>query len=330
VWREISDDPTALPLRTARSFRVYGLRVRSDLPLPLAPIADDRPDVVIRFEGFISRLDCPPPGSQTKEWRWQENHWLLRFQADNGHVLEFLFAPDGKHITIRQSYPEWRDTLFILMYTALAAALHLQGVPLLHASSLVNNGAAFLFMGVSGSGKSTLAAALAAQGLSFQADDIAALSWESGRPVVQAGYPILKIQLPTGMALGWPTAMMRSIFLTAPEYPEKWVDGAALPGGFHDRPAPLKAIYILSGRRSDLHTPRIETLPPSQGCLALVKYLYGQPWLKTAEDKALRLCSQIAAVTPIRRLWLPDGLERLGATAQAVMTDMRSEYASGE
>lgn len=325
----VSDNPAAPLSKNARTFFIYGLRVRSDLPLPLPPITGDFHDLVIRFEGLSLHLAAMSIGGYTRKWRRQKHHWLLRFRADNGHFVEFLYEPDGKHLAIRQSSPEWRNTISILMYTALAVALHLQGVPVLHGSSVVDDDAACLITGDSGAGKSTLAAALVDAGLSFHADDVSALCWESGHPVVQAGCPLLKIQAQVGTVLGWPAATMRPLFPSVPEYSEKWVDTTALPGGFYDRPAPLQAIYLLSGRRSDLCKPHFETLSPGQGCLALVSHLYGRPWLKTQEDSALRLCSQIAATTPIRRLWLPDSLEHLRTTARAVMADMRSaDYSS--
>jgi len=313
--------PTTSPDKPA-TYSLYGLRVRSDLLLPLAPIENDGADLIVRFEGLIPRSDGPPPRTMTRVWQRQGGQWVLRFRGQTGHVLEFRYDLAGTQISIRQSYPKRRDTLFALMCPALAAALHLQGRPALHATSLVNNGGAFLLMGLSGTGKSTLAAALAVEGLSFHSDDIAALSWEAGVPVVQAGYPRLKITSQTGESLGWPADALLHIFVMAPEYPEKWVDAAILQGGFHDGPAPLKTIYLLSGRSADLQAPRLETLSPGQAALALVRHLYGQPWLGKPAAQAMKLCARLAVKTPIRRLWLPDGLENLRPAARAIMTDM--------
>jgi hypothetical protein len=257
-----------------------------------------------------------------KAWQRQGDQWLLRFQSTQGHVLEFRYDLGGKRISIRQSYPEWLDTLFVLMCPALAAALHLQGRIALHATSLVQNGEAFLLMGASGAGKSALAAALTAAGLSFQADDISALSWDAGRPVVQAGYPRLKITPQTCESLGLAANAQFPVFVSTPVYPETWVDCSALPGGFHKGPAPLKAIYLLSGRNTDLQIPRLETLSPGQSAMAIVRQLYGAPWLVTPATQGMEFCARIAATIPIRRLWLPDGLERLGESARVIIADM--------
>jgi len=293
------------------TYFLYGLRIRSDLPLPITPIESDSADLVVRFEEYIPRPAGPPPNSMKRSWQKQGNQWVLRFQGIEGHVLEFVYNLEGTKVSIRQSYPEQRDTLFVLMCTALAAALHLRGRPVLHAASLVNNGAAYLLMGSSGAGKSTLAAALAAEGLSFHADDIAAIAWDAGRPFIQAGYPRLKITPQVAAALGWPEDILLPIFVTIPDHPEKWVNASFLPGGFYDGPAPLKAIYLLSGRAANLDVPRVETLSSSQSALAMVRHLYGQPWLRLSMAQVTAICTRLAETTPVRRLWLPDGLERL-------------------
>ncbi|MCX5784509.1 MAG: hypothetical protein NTX59_02360 [Elusimicrobia bacterium] len=301
------------------TYSLYGLRVRSDLPLPLAHESNDGTDLTVRFAGLIPRSDSMP---LFKEWRREGDQWLLRFQSRKGHVLEFRYDLGGKTITIRQSYPEPSNALFALMCPAMAAALHLQGRLALHATSLVHNGEAFLLMGSSGTGKSTLAAALASAGLSFHADDISALSWDNGRPVIQAGYPRLKVTPRVCEALGLPANALRPLFVAAPEYPETWVDCAVLPGGFHCGPAPLKAIYLLSDRKACLKTPRLETLSPGQAAMAMVRFLYGAPWLATPTASAMQFCARIAATTSVRRLWLPEGLENLRDSAHAITADM--------
>ena len=300
------------------TYSLYGLRVRSDLPLPLAPERNDGADLTVRFAGLIPR-SVPMPLS--KEWRREGDQWLLRFQNHTGQVLEFRYDLGGKSINIRQSYPEPSDTLFVLMCPAFAAALHLQGRLALHATSLVHNGEAILLMGSSGTGKSTLAAALAFAGLPFHADDISALSWDNGRPVVQAGYPRLKVTPGICEALGLPANALRPLFAAAPEYPETWVDCAVLPGGFHCAPAPLRTIYLLSGRSAGLQTPRLETLSPGQAAMAMVRFLYGTPWLATPAASAMQFCARIAATTAVRRLWLPEGLENLHESARAIIAD---------
>jgi len=319
----LSDAPATVVNRP-QTYPLYGLRVRSNMPLPLTPVADNIADLVVSFDGLIPCPDGPGPEAMVRDWGRYENRCVLRFRDARGRALEFIYDPAGTRLSVHQSYPEWQDDLMALMGVALAVALHLRGQPVLHAASLVKDGWAFLLLGSSSAGKSTLAAALAAEGLSFHSDDIAALDWDSGSPVVQAGYPRLKITAETAAALGWPADSLLPMTIAVPEYPKKWVDVSVLPGGFHESSAPLKKIYLLAGRKGDLEAPLLETLSPPHAAIAMVRHLYGRPWMGTPEKEAMEFCARIAETTVIRRLWLPDGMGRLRESARALITDMQA------
>jgi YD repeat-containing protein len=310
------------------TYSLYGLRVQSNRPLPLAPIEADTIDLSIRFEDLISLPDGKPPGVMTKVYERQEKGRVLRFQNPDGHVLEFVYDSAGTRISLRRSYPEWQDSLLALLSVAVAVALHLQGRPVLHATSLVKDGMAFLLTGPSGVGKSSLAAALATEGVAFHADDVSALSWNRADPFVQAGYPRLKITPQTAGALGWPESLLLPVCVTVPEYPEKWVNALRLPGGFHHGSAPLRAIYVLSGRSIALKIPQIETLPHGQAAIAVARCLYGNSWLEIPPAQVVALCARIAAKAAVHRVWLPEGLGRLRSAAGFVVNAMQGRDAS--
>ena len=302
------------------TFPLYGLHITSNRLLPLPAIHGEKPaDISIYFEGIIDPLPGSPPKTVVREWRQEKGHWLLRFYNIEGHILEFLLNQDGKEIRIRQSFPEWQDTIFVLLNTALAGALHLQGRTMLHASVLVKNDKSYAFSGKSGSGKSSFASALVAEGLALQSDDIGAFTMENHHPIFHAGYPYLKISSPIAEILGWQKNQLKTIFSTQPDYEEKWLDLSSQTGGFYRGSAPLKAIYILCGRKQKIQFPHIETLSAGQGAFALVHHFYGHPWLVKPGKKTLSLCAHLAGTIPIHRVWLPDGLEHLRGSAQAFL-----------
>lgn len=305
-------------------FSIYGMRVCSQLPLPCIRIDKGEPDVEVYFEGMIPRVLSPPPKTLLREWKEQNNHWLLRYLFNEGHILEFLFDLDGKRIRIRQSYPDWQNSVFVLLMPALAAYLHLQGKSIVHVSSLVRHNESFLVAGVNGSGKSSLAGALVAEGLALHSDDIGVVAMESLRPVIQAGYPRLKITLQTAAALGWNESSLKTIFFTDPEYEEKWLDVSSMEDGFHDSPAPLRAIYILSHRSAEIDVPQIEPLPAGQGALALTPHLYGDTWLQRAGRRTMSICAQLADSVPVFSLRLPEGLNRLRSSARFIVRHMET------
>lgn len=218
-----------------RWYRLYGKSVLSQYPLPVQMLCarsggksgdytdsgaaasqeeqdsgpdGDSPDIRIYFDGIVSRSDPGtgpsdhPPDTFWRVWKQlDDGNWMLRYYGSAGHMSQFLIAPDGSQIRVSQSWPEWRDTLFALINPACAAALFLAGHPLVHASSLVTGGTAFLISGVSGAGKSTLSAALAAEGMALHSDDIAAMDPEL--QTVAPGYPLIKVdpELPAGIGL---------------------------------------------------------------------------------------------------------------------------------
>lgn len=264
----------------------------------------------------------PPPKILVREWILQNNHWILRYLGKEGNLLEFIFDQGGKSIRIRQSYPAWQNTMFLLLNPAMAASLHLQKIPVLHASSLVRAGVSFLLAGVSNAGKSSLAAALLAEGLAFHSDDMAAFSLKDGRPVIQAGYPRLKITPLVADALGWKTSDLLNIFFREPEYEEKWVDMSRIGKGFFDRPAPLGAIFVLSGRSRELNVPQIDILPAGQAALTLARHLYGYPWLQKPDASTIMLCARIANSTTVFGLRLPEGLQSLRSSARFLIREI--------
>jgi hypothetical protein len=313
-----------MPMAAARTWAVYGLHVNSNYPLPFPPVPPTKTDLIVRYDGLMPRPTCAPPAIPTTLWKQERDRWVLRYHNSHGDALEFRFACDGTFFSIQQSYHEWWNTLLILLGPALGAVLHLRGIPLVHASSVAIDDAAALLVGMSGLGKSTLTATLAAEGMPFLCDDLAALHIEDGRVFVQPAYPLLKVSPHFSGFLGRSEDDLPHVFTSVPRYEERWVDVNTLSGGFRDTPAPLRTIYILAGQRADLLAPQIVPLSPAVGCLALTEHLYGQTWLNIARDAALRVCARIARAAPVRQVWLPEGLDTVRSSARTLIADALS------
>src|SRR5436853_233172 len=71
----------------------------------------------------------------------------------------------------------------------------------LHASSVAIDGKAAAFAGPSGRGKSTLVAALASAGHPLIADDMSVIDTSGAAPVVQPGFPRVKLWPDSASAL---------------------------------------------------------------------------------------------------------------------------------
>ena len=308
------------------TYHIYGLRVRSDLPLPVASVPDDGPvDLIVGDRGALLRPVDPRPRSMIIDWRQAKNGWLLRFHTPADEMLEFTFNSDASQLGIRCTIPEMTgDITALLVGAGLATALHLRGIPVLHASAVIADRKAILVAGPAGAGKSTLTAALVTKGAPLLAEDLAVLTIGENDISVQAGYPRLRLCPDATLVVERSARDLPRVFGAFIPDDKRWVNAADLAGGFRTTPAPLGAIYLLAPRCADRSAAKIEPLPAHRAGLALLSHLYGTRWLRIPKARALEWCARIAGQVPVRILQAPPGLDRIGETADAIVADFQS------
>ena len=308
-----------------RIYQVYGLRVRSELPLPAMPASSDSEvDLVVRGCNGMPRPATLQSSAMTLDWRQVEEGWRLRYQDRTDEALEFTFDREATRLDIRCTLPDLiSDIVAVLIGPVLAAALHLRGVPVLHASAVVVGGKAILVAGPAGAGKSTLTAGLVARGAPLLAEDLAALTFGEEDISVQAGYPRLRLCPDATLVAGRAASELPRVFSASVPDDKRWLDAADLAGGFCATPVPLGAIYLLVPRSRDQAAAEIVPLPSHRAGLALLGHLYGARWLRIPQPQALKWCAQIAGRTPVRIVHAPPGLEWISETAAAIIADAR-------
>jgi hypothetical protein len=131
------------------------IRLRCDSPAFLRQIEERYTGYVASANdaGFDFEIELAPPGavSQDEDVRvtWDSGRWLMKrgdFRAE--------WNPSTARGRIQQtSNPYSLDSVLRIVHTLLLAR---EGGFLLHASSAIRNGRAFLFSGVSGAGKTTI------------------------------------------------------------------------------------------------------------------------------------------------------------------------------
>ncbi|MBF0543817.1 MAG: hypothetical protein HQM08_05260 [Candidatus Riflebacteria bacterium] len=238
--------------------------------------------------------------------------------------MDFRFSLEGKFLSIQRSISDFElsEILLIVLNPVMASALSLQKIPILHGSALVIDDRAVIFAGKSGVGKSTLSAVLAQEGMALLSDDLIALNICETGVEVQPGYPRLKVSLETADFLGKSPQDLIPIARWAPN--ERWLDSNVFPKGFCSTKTTLSTIYILEGIRKDISAPEIAELPVLSACYELSKYRYGKKWLEIENHAVLQICASIASHVVIKRVWLPDGLEKLKITAKAIILDVQN------
>jgi hypothetical protein len=169
-----------------QSVRLFGLSIRSEIPLPgLEPeAAATDPDVVIEF-GRV-----PKPSGPAAELVVDKGGATLTIDG----VARYRIS-NGSRITVQSEAgaPEANVRLFLLG-SAMGVLLHQRGLLPLHASAVEVDGRAIAFIGPSGAGKSTLAAAFHDQGHRLIADDVCVIGFDGeGRAFARPGIPRLRL-----------------------------------------------------------------------------------------------------------------------------------------
>jgi hypothetical protein len=249
-------------------------------------------------------------------------------QIEANFPLRLPYGRDAADLSIQYSQTDISDIFPFLMEPGLATALHLRGVPLLHGAAVVLNGKAILISGHSEMGESTLTARLMAAGLALLTEDLTPVTISNHAVRILPGYPGLQLHADAIRSLGFNLADCPKVYPGLADDNKRWLDITRLAGNFHPSPAPLQMIYVLSGRRRDLTVPQITSLSPTQACLALLDHLYGTRWLDLPTQQTISLCARLAERVQVRRVWTPEGLDTVAATAQALIDDAKHNTVS--
>jgi hypothetical protein len=168
-----------------RDYSVFGLRVRSSLPLPELFPARGRGEADVFIES--GSIDEPEgaPGLTVAA-----NGLLLTVPE----VGRFLIS-DGRSIRAQPiGGVDPRNVRLFLLGSAFGVLLHQRGLLPLHANAIELHGKAVAFMGASGAGKSTLAALFHDRGFRVLADDVCVVSFDaSGNARACPGLPRLRL-----------------------------------------------------------------------------------------------------------------------------------------
>jgi len=242
------------------------IRLRCDNPAFVRQIEE-------RYAGYVSlsnearfdfEIELAPPGTKSRDAdvcvTWESGHWLMErgdFRAE--------WNPSTARGRIQQTInPYSLDCVLRIVHTLLLAR---EGGFLLHASSAIRNGRAFLFSGVSGAGKTTMAR-LAPPDAALLTDEISYVTWRDGRY----------------FAVG------------TPFYGELSRAGENLH-------APIEALYLLAKGPENI-IERIEGADAVRGLLRNVLFFARDPeFVKLVFDTAFDFVSRV----PVRRLtFVPD------------------------
>ncbi len=332
---------------SSSTYRVYGLRLHANRPIPDLTTTPDNGSTDVWIEmigprpywGPVSSqavvLTASPERNKRGEPFFQAccpdgrdgAHIQLRW-ADGETYIEFLVAQTGDRIRATWSDDiSYHDVLAPLLGVVLGCVLRMRGITCLHASVVAVDGAAVVMVGRKFGGKSTLAAALAQRGHAVLSDDLAVLVPDKDVFLVQPGY--LRMRL-------WPNSIAALPDLASNEMPRIWSmlekryltltsERDASLWRFQPEPLPLAAVYVLEEPGPPDTAPSITPISPAGGLVSLMQNTYVNYVLDRAgRARDFEVLGRLAATVPLRQVHRPFDLDAIPQTCAAILDDFRS------
>jgi hypothetical protein len=217
-------------------YKLFGLRVLSDIPLPEAPQYQDnenKNDVVIELldsSELWREFDDPQKTTVVKK-----DLFLLNLPRTAKFCVQ-----EGKKITVLPEEGANKDQVRLyLLGTCMGVLLMQRKVLPLHGSAIAIDGKAYAFVGESGSGKSSLAAAFLEKGYKLLSDDVIPVSFSEDKniPFVIPSYPQQKLWKESLDEFGMKNNDYQPIFLRENKY--------VIPVSekFYNEPLPLCGVF---------------------------------------------------------------------------------------
>ncbi len=311
-------------------YELYGLRVRSGLPLAAPVAAGGQFDIDVEL-GPARMIPSGPhgdgvvvasfgePGGEGYSHVETEEGFALRYYS----ICEFRFDRQlARVVATLDPDADPRIAGLLLRGNAFALMLALRGESVLHASAVESGGKAVAFLGASGSGKSTLAAVCCASGARLVTDDLLRLEWDEDGLLCHPGHPELRLREgAAGLAerlCGHP--------------PEKSVDGRFLASCPVQGTALARFAALVVARPSREHR-KLEVR--RQGAAQALFYLLGYPrvsgWrLNGALSGQFHEMARIAEAIPVSEVVVPWGPPFSDSLAREIFESVGLPFRPGE
>ncbi len=282
--------------------QIYGLLVMSDfwiLDSPEIKLENRDPDIVVRFgivENSLSKV-CSQifSGFLPK---------VGNFLISNGNEVIVEPLPDVDERILRPC----------ILGSAMSVILQQRGFLVLHASAVLMQGEAIAFLGTSGAGKSTTASAFMKQGYSVITDDVLAIQFKDGIPIVIPSYPFIKLLPDAVAALGHDVETFPLLNRTTTKRMQTF-ENSSLQDTY-----PLGKIYFLA--ISDRH--EVQDCSSTEVLLNLVNHSRALNALTDPDSKKhhFQQCSEIVKFIPFSILHRKPGLDELSVIVKQVEADI--------
>lgn len=182
-------------------YQLFGLRVRSEIPIDASESPSEDCDVSIGWGEPTTVPEQAPDGRRIAGLEVNNHTLHVAVEVDAGFLLRFhqvcdvRVSSDLRQVTVAPD-PNGQSGMIpiLLAGNVVAFLLTMGGIEVLHGSAVEIDGRAVAFVGESGSGKSTLAGEACAAGARLVADDLLAMELSHGGPRCRRGGGRLRLR----------------------------------------------------------------------------------------------------------------------------------------
>lgn len=280
-------------------YHLFGLNVRSDIPLLELEQSFDQADLV------ITKADkALPAGLEKTEASGVFEPWLYYHSFKDDWWAEYR---DYMWMKVTEQSIEYyplqnlidADLKTYLMGTGLSLCLQLRGYFPLHGSMVSFRENGILFTGHRGAGKSTTAAYFVQQGGNLITDDVALIQLDDHNPKTIPAFPMLKLWNDALSNLGVDDSDL--------EVAMEGLDKKKLPvqDAFSDQPVPLDTIIEL--HPSDESDIRLEKCTGIEAFEVIAANIYRSKAVEALgkQKEHFEFCSELAQKVSVYKLYRP-------------------------
>jgi hypothetical protein len=324
---QTSDFDTDAVAASSYQYCVYGVTLHSDVPLVLPTDGSgELAQIELRTAPasffFTAQKELPADENSGSWYKFSRLHDHSSYVCWDG-VGEFLVSAGGHQITARQFDEANQESFQVyLLGQALSFALVKRGFEPLHATAIVVNGEAVVFLGEGGFGKSSLAACFLEAGYRMLTDDLLILTKFANGFLAYPGPPRIKL---------FPKLARRFL--------GNATDGVAMNSETKklilplDRtrssvaPVPLRAIYALVPPREVFRKQRIrfKELSPRESFLELVRNTFNRRLVNSDRlERQFNETARVVSAMRVKKVSYPRVLAQLPTVRDAILADLNS------
>jgi hypothetical protein len=319
-----------------RTYQLFGVTMLSSFPFA-SHVGQTAGDPELLFE-------CNPQAPIPAEWELDPHPlYASPRQTKNGESAAYLYQLENCAILrltrfadfylwsnrivchlLEPALGSWVEIRFL--GTVLSLWLESRGLPVIHASAVVQDGQAIGFLASNRGGKSSLAATMVKSGHSLLTDDLLPIEMLQGTPHGYPSYPQMRLWPEDALhVLGYKDC--ETLEHVHPECSKRRIPiGLDGFGTFCDTCRPIACIYLPRRYKPTGADPPVEIVPvhPQKAMMELLRLSFSARIVEALglQPQRLDVFASLVQQIPLRLISYPSGVGYLDKVREAILMDL--------